>query len=126
MGPILNYLNPVHTFILFFFKIHFIIIPSTSSSSKWSLPFTGEGRVVYKVLVGRPEGKRTLGTPRRKWEYNIRMELREIGIDGTNWIRLAQDRVQWRRAFCEHGNEPSSSIKKVGFFDKMSNNQLFK
>jgi hypothetical protein len=57
---------------------------------------TEEGRVVYRVLVGRPEGKRPLGRPRRRWEGNIRMDLREIGIDGTNWIQLAQDRVQWR------------------------------
>jgi hypothetical protein len=56
----------------------------------------GEGRGVYRVLVGRPEGKRSLGKPRRKWEDNIKMDLREIGIGGANWIRLAQDRVQWR------------------------------
>jgi hypothetical protein len=53
-----------------------------------------EGRGAYRVLVGRPEGKRPLGRPRRRWEYNIKMDLREIGLDGTNWIRLAQDRVQ--------------------------------
>jgi hypothetical protein len=47
-------------------------------------------------LVGRPEGKRPLGRPRRRWEDNIKMDLREIGIDGSNWIRLAQDRIQWR------------------------------
>jgi hypothetical protein len=58
----------------------------------------GEGRGVYRVLVGRPEGKRPLGRHRRRWEDNIKMDLREIGIDGANWIRLAQDRVQ-RRAF---------------------------
>jgi hypothetical protein len=56
----------------------------------------GEGLGAYKVLVGRPEGKRPLGKPRRRWEDNIKMDLREIGIDGANWIRLAQDRVQWR------------------------------
>jgi hypothetical protein len=56
----------------------------------------GEGRGVYRVLVGGPEGKRPLGTPRRGWEDNIKVELREIGIDGANWIRLAQDRFQWR------------------------------
>jgi hypothetical protein len=49
----------------------------------------GEGRGVYKVLVGRPEGKRPLGRPRRRWEDNIKLDLREIGIDGVNWIRLA-------------------------------------
>jgi hypothetical protein len=56
----------------------------------------GEGRDVYRVLVGMPEGKRQLGRPRRRWEDNIKMDLREIGIDEANWIHLAQDRVQWR------------------------------
>jgi hypothetical protein len=56
----------------------------------------GEGRGVYRVLVGRPEGKRPLGRPRRRWEDNIKMDLRETGIDGADWIRLALDRVQWR------------------------------
>jgi hypothetical protein len=51
----------------------------------------GEGRGVYRVLVGRP-----MGRPRRRWEDNIKMDLGEIGIDGANWIRLPQDRVQWR------------------------------
>jgi hypothetical protein len=55
----------------------------------------GEGRGAYRVLVGRPEGKRSLGRPKRRWEDNIKMDLREIGIDGANWIRLAQDRVRW-------------------------------
>jgi len=55
-----------------------------------------EGRGIYRVLVWRPEGKRPLGRPRRRWEYNIKMGLREIVIDGANWIRLAQDRVHWR------------------------------
>jgi hypothetical protein len=53
----------------------------------------GQGRGVYRVLVGRPEGKRPLGRPRCSWEDNIKLDLREIGIDGANWIRLAQDRV---------------------------------
>jgi hypothetical protein len=56
----------------------------------------GEGRGAHRVLVGRPKGKRPLGRPRRRWEDNIKMDLGEIGIDGANWIRLAQDRVQWR------------------------------
>jgi hypothetical protein len=52
----------------------------------------GEGRGVYRVLVGRPESKRPLGRRRRRWDDNIKMDLREIGIDGANWIQLAQDR----------------------------------
>jgi hypothetical protein len=55
-----------------------------------------QGRVVYRVLVGRPEGKRPLRRPRRRWEDNIKLGLREIRIDGANWIQLAQDRVLWR------------------------------
>jgi hypothetical protein len=57
---------------------------------------TGEGKGVYIVLVGRPEGKRPLERPRRRWEDNIKMGLREMGIDGANWIQLAQDKVQLR------------------------------
>jgi hypothetical protein len=56
----------------------------------------GEGRGVYRVLVERPEHKRPLGRNRSRCEDNIKMDLREIGIDGANWIRLGQDRVQWR------------------------------
>jgi hypothetical protein len=56
----------------------------------------GERRGVYRVLVGRPEGKRPLGRPRCKWEDNIKLDRREIGINGANWIQLAQDRAQWR------------------------------
>jgi hypothetical protein len=56
----------------------------------------GEGRGVYRVLIGRPEGKRPLGRPKRRWADTTKMDLREIGIDRANWIRLDQDRVQWR------------------------------
>ncbi|KAJ4442562.1 hypothetical protein ANN_04149 [Periplaneta americana] len=55
-----------------------------------------ESRNAYRVLVGRPEGKRPLGRPRRRWEDNIKMNLREVGYDGRDWINLAQDRDQWR------------------------------
>jgi hypothetical protein len=54
-----------------------------------------EGRCVYRVLVGRPKGKSPLGRPRHNWEDNIKMDLREVGIDGVNWIWLVQERVQW-------------------------------
>ena len=56
---------------------------------------TGEGRGVHKVLVGKPEGKRPLGRPRRRWEDNIKMDLREAG-GGGDWMELAQDRDRWR------------------------------
>jgi hypothetical protein len=55
----------------------------------------GEGGGVYRVLVERIECKRSLRRPRRRWEDNIKMDVRETGIDGVNWIRQAQDRVQW-------------------------------
>jgi hypothetical protein len=51
---------------------------------------------MYKILVRQPEGKRPLGIPRHRWEDNIRMDLREIGWEGVDWIHLAQDTVQWR------------------------------
>jgi hypothetical protein len=56
----------------------------------------GEERKVYKVLVGKPEGKRSLGRPRRRWEDGIRIYLRETGLGGVDWIQLAQDRDRWR------------------------------
>jgi hypothetical protein len=56
----------------------------------------GEGRCVYRVLVVRPEGERPLERPRRRWEDNIKLDLREKGIDGAKWIQLAQDSVQCR------------------------------
>jgi hypothetical protein len=51
---------------------------------------------VYKVLMGKPEGKRPLGRPRRRWEDGIRIDLREIGLGSVDLIQLAQDRDQWR------------------------------
>jgi hypothetical protein len=54
----------------------------------------GEGRGVYRVLVGRPDGKRQLGRPGSSWDDNIKMDVRKIGIDGANWIQLSQDRVR--------------------------------
>jgi hypothetical protein len=56
----------------------------------------GEERKVYKVLVGKPEGKRPLGRPRRRCEDGIRMDLKEIALGDVDWIRLAQDRDWWR------------------------------
>jgi len=56
----------------------------------------GEERNVYKVLMGKPEGKRPLGRPRHRWEDGIRMDLREIGWGSVEWIQLAQDRDRWQ------------------------------
>jgi hypothetical protein len=60
---------------------------------------------VYRLLVGNPEGKRSLGRPRRRWVDNIKMDLLEIGWDGVDWTCLAQE------SSCECGYEPSGSIK---------------
>jgi len=54
----------------------------------------GEGRGMHRVLVGKPEGKRPLGRPRCRWEDNIKMDLREVGVGG-DWMELAQDRDRW-------------------------------
>jgi len=56
----------------------------------------GETRGAYGVLVGKPEGKRPLGRPRRSWEDNIKMDLQEIEWEGMDWIDLAQNRDRWR------------------------------
>ena len=55
----------------------------------------GQGRGVYRVLVGKPEGKRSLGRPRRRWEDNIKMDLQEMGGGCGDWMELAQDRDRW-------------------------------
>jgi hypothetical protein len=56
----------------------------------------GEKRNAYRILVGKPEGRRPLGRPRRGWVDNIKMDFREIGLDGVDWVDLAQDRDHWR------------------------------
>jgi hypothetical protein len=73
----------------------------------------GEGRGVYRVLVRRSEGKRPLRRPKRRWGDNIKMDLRKVGIDGANWIRLAQDSPL--TGFCEYGNKTSGSVKRAGY-----------
>ncbi|KAJ4450389.1 hypothetical protein ANN_01813 [Periplaneta americana] len=79
----------------------------------------------YRVLVGRPEGKRPLGRPRRRWEDNIKMDLREMGYDDRDWINLAQDRDQWRasvraavnlRALTKISHRPSQRRGDSGTF----------
>ena len=56
----------------------------------------GGSRGIYRVVVGKPEGKRSLGRPRHRWEDNIKMDLQEVGCGDMDWIKLAQDRDRWR------------------------------
>ena len=69
-----------------------------SRRMRWAghLERMGEGRGVYRVLVRKPEGKRPLGRPRRRWEDNIKMDLQEVGGDCGDWMELAEDRDRWR------------------------------
>jgi hypothetical protein len=62
----------------------------------------GEKRNAYRILMGKPEGKRSLGRSRRRWGDNIKMNLREIKWDGRDWIDLAQNRDQWRIRWAGH------------------------
>jgi len=56
----------------------------------------GERRGVYRILMWKPEGKRSLGRPTRRWEDNIKMDVQKVGCEGMQWIELAQDRDGWR------------------------------
>jgi hypothetical protein len=62
----------------------------------WACSTYSENRVVYRVLVGKSEERRPLERPRHRWEVNIKMDLREVGWGGIDWIDLAQDRDRWR------------------------------
>jgi hypothetical protein len=75
-----------------------IVLVIKSRRMRWAghVAHLGEGKVVYRVFVGKPEGRRPLGRPRRRWEDNIRMDLREVGCGGVDWMELAQDRDKWR------------------------------
>jgi hypothetical protein len=77
----------------------------------------GARRGAYRVLVGKPEGKRTLGRPRHRWEDNIKMYLEEVGWKSMEWIDLAQDRDRWQASV----NATSGSIKCREFTDQLRN-----
>ena len=81
--------------------------------------YWGEYRYIY---VGKPEGKRTLVRPRRMWEGNIKMYLKEIGWNGIEWIYLTQESHKWRA----HGSVPSGSTKCLEFLDRLRNSWFFK
>jgi hypothetical protein len=69
-----------------------------SRSMRWAghVARIGEGRVVYRVLVGKPEGKRPVGRLRRRWKDNIKMDIQEVGSGDMDWIKLAQDKDRWQ------------------------------
>ena len=92
------------------------IVRVIKSRMRWAgrVARMGDGRGVYRVLVGKPEGKRPLGRPRHRWEDNITMDLQEVGCGGMDWIKLAQYRDRWR-AVVNAGNELSSSVKRGEF-----------
>ena len=75
----------------------------------------GEDRGVHRVLVGKPEGKRILGRPRRRWEDNIKMDLQEVGGGGGDWMEVAQDRMV---GTCGYGEERSGSINAGNFLTR--------
>ena len=79
----------------------------------------GQGRRVYRVLVGKPEGKRPLGRPRRRWEDNIKMDLKEVGGACGDWMELAQDRDRWRALVSTVMN--LRVPKMWEFFDQLQN-----
>jgi hypothetical protein len=60
------------------------------------LAHMGQRRLAYKILVGKPEGKKPLGTPRHRWKDNIEMDHQEVGCGGMDWVDLAQDRNRWQ------------------------------
>jgi hypothetical protein len=76
----------------------------------------GKRRGVYRILVVKPEGKRPLGRPTRRWEDNIKMDLQEVGCGGMDWIKLSQDWGQMAGS-CECSNKLSGSIKCGEFLD---------
>ena len=80
------------------YSSHNIVQVIKSRIMRWAgnVARMGEGRSVYSVLVGKPEGKRPLGRARCGWEDSINMDLQEVGCEGMDWIELAKDRDRWR------------------------------
>jgi hypothetical protein len=86
----------VHSNIILSYMLIIRVIKSRRMGWAGHAARMGERRNAYRILVGKPKGRRPLGRPRRRWVDNIKMDLREVGGDGRDWIDLAQDRDQWR------------------------------
>jgi hypothetical protein len=84
--------------VVFISKTYNIVWVVKSKRMRWAghVARMGEGRDVHRVLVGKPEGKKPFGRPRRRWEDNIKMDLQEVGGSCGDWMELAQDRERWR------------------------------
>jgi hypothetical protein len=110
-----------------FWSVPSIVRVIKSRGMRWAVHVArmAKGRGVYRVLVGRLAGKIPLGRHRRRWEDNIKMDLREIGIDGENWIQLAQNRVQWWACVNTVMNLRVPQESRI-LFDNLSDNQRFK
>jgi hypothetical protein len=85
-------------FVKYFSALNIAYVIIKSRRMRWAghVARMGATRNAYRILVGKPEGKRPLGKPRRRWVDNIKMDLKETAWDGMDWIDLAQDSVQWR------------------------------
>ena len=79
-----------------YYQILFRVIKSIRMRWVGHVARMGEERVVHRFLVGKPEGKRPFGRPRRRWEDNLKMDLLEVGGGSGDWMELAQDRDRWR------------------------------
>ncbi|KAJ4444752.1 hypothetical protein ANN_06549 [Periplaneta americana] len=101
-----------------------VLNSSTSLSNEGHVAHMGESRNAYRVLVGRPEEKRPLGRPRRRWEDNIKMDLREVGYDDKDWINLAQDRDLWR-AYVRTGMNLRGFLKASKLFESEEDHNSF-
>jgi hypothetical protein len=91
---------PSHSTLLDLFIVRGVreirMIESRRMRWAWHVARMGEKKNAYRIFVGKPDGKRPLGGPRRRWVDNIKMDLREVGWDGVDWIDMAEDRDQWR------------------------------
>jgi hypothetical protein len=106
----------MRSFITWYFSPNIIrIIKSRRMGCVGHVARMRETKNAYRILMGKPEGKRSLGRPRGRWVDNIKIHLRDIGCDGMDWIDLAQDQGPVEGS-CEHGDEPSGSLKMRGSF----------